>query len=71
MNYGDITNWCYDNQKQEIVFYNISNSKIKELGIIKNFTQEMYKRLPQDDMECLTELIKIYKEQKGEYQWFW
>ena len=71
MNYGDITNWCYDNQKQEIVFYNISNSKIKELGIIKNFTQEMYNRLPQDDIVCLTELIKIYKEQKGEQKWFW
>lgn len=65
MGYKDITNWCYDNQKQEIVFYNITNSKIKELDTIKNFTQEMYNRLPQDDMECLTELIKIYKKQKG------
>lgn len=66
MNYGDITNWCYDNQKQEIVFYNTINNKIKELDTIKNFTQEMYNRLPQYDMECLTELIKICKEQKGE-----
>ena len=66
MNYEDITNWCYDNQKQEIVFYYTTNNKIKELDTIKNFTQEMYNRLPQDDMECLTELIKIYKEQKGE-----
>lgn len=66
MNYEDITNWCYDNQKQEIVFYNTTNNKIKELDTIKNFTQERYNRLPQDDMECLTELIKIYKEQKGE-----
>lgn len=66
MKYGSITNWCYDNQKQEIVFYNTTSKQIKELDTIKNFTQEMYDRLPQDDMECLTELIKIYKEQKGE-----
>lgn len=65
MNYEDITNWCYDNQKQEIVFYNTTNNQIKELDTIKNFTQEMYDRLSQDDMECLKKLIKIYKEQKG------
>lgn len=68
-NYEDITNWRYDNQKQEIVFYNTTNNKIKELGTIKNFTQEMYNRLPQDDMECLTELIKIYKE-KSTYNFY-
>lgn len=66
MDYKDITNWCYDNQKQEIVFYNTTSNRIKELDTIKNFTQEMYNRLPQYDMECLTELIKIYKGQKGE-----
>lgn len=68
-NYGDITNWCYDNKNQEIVFYNTTNNKIKELDTIKNFTQEMYNRLPQDDMECLIELIKIYKE-KSTYNFY-
>ena len=40
----------------------------KQMAVIKErkLAQEMYNRLPQDDMECLTELIKIYKEQKGE-----
>lgn len=66
MDYGNITDWCYDNKKQEIVFYNTTNNQIKELDTIKNFTQERYNKLPQYDVECLTELIKFYKEQKGE-----
>lgn len=45
MDYGDITNWSYDNQKQEIVFCNTTKSIIKNISNTKSA----------DLMKCLQE----------------
>lgn len=54
----NINRWTWDNKTNELVLYNESNNKLKELFIIKNFTQQDYDKLSNNDTKCLEQIIE-------------
>lgn len=54
----NINRWTWDNKANELVLYNESNNKLKELFIIKNFTQQDYDKLSNNDTKCLEQIIE-------------
>lgn len=58
----DINKWTWDNKKNELVLYNETDNTLKELFVIKNFTQQDYDNLPNEDNECLKAIIERLNE---------
>lgn len=54
----DINKWTWDNKKNELVLYNETDNALKELFVIKNFTQRDYDNLPKEDNECLKAILE-------------
>ena len=52
-----INKWCWDDKTNELVLYNTQNNKLKELFVIKYFTEYDYKQLPKNDNDCLDKII--------------
>ena len=53
----NINKWLWDNKTNEMVLYTKQNNELKELFIIKDFTEHDYKQLPKNDNECLSKII--------------
>lgn len=54
----DINKWTWDNKKNELVLYNETDNTLKELFVIRNFTQRDYDNLPKEDNECLKAILE-------------
>lgn len=58
----NINKWTWDNKTNELVLYNETENKLKELFVIKYFTQKDYDNLPKEDNECLKAIIERLNE---------
>ena len=58
----NINKWTWDNKTNELVLYNETGNTLKELFVIKNFTQRDYDNLPKEDNKCLDAIIEKLNE---------
>lgn len=65
-----INKWTWDYNKNELVLYNETDNKLKELFVIKNFTQRDYERLPNEDNKCLEAIIERLNENWWGQGWY-
>lgn len=66
----NINKWLWDNKTNEMVLYTKQNNELKELFIIKDFTEHDYKQLPKNDNECLDKIIDRLNKDWWHNDWY-